>query len=309
MNPDTPDMFQRALDDQGYLDLVSGLSFDGVTWDAKSITAVRDLLAPWNHNIRLGEGIYTAYWEDPYPEHQEIMSILNQAVSGDFEGKRILDIGCLEGYFSAECALQGADVLGIDGRLINLKKCEFVKSVLDIDNLRFVQDDALAVTQERYGSFDVVLALGLLYHLDDPFSFLENLSRLSRGFVLIDTLVALEEPTETIGGEWKPELSTLEQFSYRGNSYTGRRYREFESDATQLGKDLSPTASLENEHSIWLTESSLIQLLRDVGFEQVEKLVYGRQESLWWADVERDSRVLCLAVKSREPFHSKIFAP
>lgn len=306
-----PETFQRSLelDDQGYLDLVSGLSFNGMSWDNESIAATRDLLAPWHHNIKLAEGIYTKYWQDPYPEHEEIMKIVNQSVSGSFEGKRVLDIGCLEGYFSTECALHGADVLGIDGRLINIKKCEFVKSVLGVENVRFAQDDAMAVTREKYGSSDVVLALGLIYHLEDPFSFLENLSELSHGVVLIDTLVALEEPAETIGGDWKPELSPLEQFTHKGKSYTGRRYREFESDATQLGKKLSPTASLENDLSIWLTESSLIQLLRDVGFEQVEKLVYGKDESLWWADVQRDARVLCLAVKQRDQFHSKIFAP
>jgi 2-polyprenyl-3-methyl-5-hydroxy-6-metoxy-1,4-benzoquinol methylase len=298
--------FEELVDDASYLDRVASLSFERVVWNRENIAAVRDLLCPWNHNIRLRDGIYTAYCDEYYPAHAEIMRVVHHALAGDFAGKRVLDIGCLEGYFSVECALQGADVVGIDGKLINVKKCEFVKSVLGIETVDFVQDDALAVTKERYGSFDVVLALGLLYHLHDPFSFLDNLSELCDGFVLTDTLIALEDLPESICAGWKPELSPLRDFAYRDRRYAGRLYREFESSASPVQKALSPTASLDNEHSIWLTEGSLIALLRDVGFDEVQKLVYGKQEDLWWADVRKEARVLLLAFR-REAFQSKVF--
>src|SRR5262245_64206307 len=97
------------------------------------------------------------------------MKIITQQRGGNFSKRRSSDLGCLEGYFSAECALQGATVLGVEGKTINVKKCEFIKSVLGIKNLRFVQDDAMKVTRKKYGTFEVVLALGLLYHLDNPF--------------------------------------------------------------------------------------------------------------------------------------------
>jgi 2-polyprenyl-3-methyl-5-hydroxy-6-metoxy-1,4-benzoquinol methylase len=298
--------FAEPMDDAGYLDRVSGLSFERVAWNRENIAAVRDLLGPWNHNIRLRDGIYTKYCDEYYPAHAEIMRVVHHALAGDFAGKRVLDIGCLEGYFSVECALQGAEVLGIDGKAINVKKCEFVKSVFGIENVGFVQDDALAVTKERYGSFDAVLALGLLYHLQDPFTFLDNLSGLCDGFVLTDTLIALEHLPESICAGWKPELSPLRDFAYRDRRYAGRLYREFESNASPVEKALSITASLDNEHSIWLTEGSVIALLRDAGFDEVQKLVYGKQEDLWWADVRKDARILLLALK-REAFQSKVF--
>jgi hypothetical protein len=183
-----------------------------------------------------------------------------------------------------------------------------VKSVLGIERFRIVQDDAIAVTHDRYGTFDVVLALGLLYHLDDPFTFLEQVAELCEGFALIDTHVALEQLPEAIGEGWTPELSARRRFTHRGRSYEGRLFREFEGGATQLDKDLSPTAALSNEQSVWLTEDSLAELLRDVGFDQVEKLVYGRGTGTWWSDVERDARVLLLAMKRRRPFRSRVFA-
>jgi hypothetical protein len=59
--------------------------------------------------------------------------------------------------------------------------------------------------------------------------------------------------------------------------------------------------------SVWLTEDSLVQLLRDVGFEQVQKIAYGQREPIWWGDEEEDARILLLAVKKRSAFRSRLF--
>jgi SAM-dependent methyltransferase len=299
----------HALDDRGYLEHVASLSFEDVTeWTPERIVAVRDLLGEWNHNIKLADGVYTSDVDEFYPAHREVMEVINHALAGRFSGRRIVDVGCLEGYHAVECALQGAEVVGIEGKHLNIKKCEFVKSVLGVDQLRLAQDDAKRVTRDRYGGFDVVIALGLIYHLDDPFTFLDNIARLCDGFVVIDTLVALEDQPDSISDGWRPELSELRRFEYRGREYHGRTYREYDSSAPQLEKDLSLTASLDNEHSVWLTEQSLIGLLRDLGFAQVQKLVYGTHEDgNWWADVRKDGRVLLVAFKQRPRFQSKVF--
>ena len=303
-----PDDQARALDDQAYFERVTSLTFDDAgEWTPERIIEVRDLLGEWNHNIKLADGIYTAYIEELYPAHREVMEVVNDALGGEYAGKRVIDIGCLEGYYATECALQGADVVGVEGKRFNITKCEFVKSVLGTRRVEFVQDDAMNVTREQYGPFDAVIALGLLYHLDDPFTFLDNIARLCDGFAVIDTLIALEDQPEEISDGWSPELSELRQFEYRGREYTGRVFREFEDGAPQLRKDLSATASLENEVSVWLTEESLIGLLRDVGFQHVQKHVYGRSEDNWWADVRRDGRVLLTASKERAGFRSQLF--
>jgi SAM-dependent methyltransferase len=268
---------------------------------------MRDLLSPWNHNIKLPFGIYTADCPDHYPAHEEILNIINHELGGDFRGKRILDVGCLEGYFSAECALQGASVVGVDGKTINIRKCEFVRSVLGIPNLTFVKDDAMRLTRKKYGSFDVVLALGLLYHLNNPFKFLASMANLCDGFILIDSHIAFADQPKSIGDGWKPDLSPLRRFQVSKKMYSGRLFREFAPETNQLAKDLSPTASLKNNFSIWLTEDSLISLLRDVGFGQVSKLVFPKDQRAWWSDSRADARVLLLAVK-RKPFRSEVFS-
>src|SRR5262249_55736023 len=143
---------------------------------------------------------------------------------GDFDGKRVLDLGTLEGYFAVESCLQGASVTAVEGRAKNIKKCEFVRSALGIDpaRLRLAQDDAMHVTRARYGGFDAVLVLGLLYHLADPFTFLANMAELTDGFVLIDTHVALEHDTPTARDGWRPELSAVVEESFRGKGYRAR---------------------------------------------------------------------------------------
>jgi 2-polyprenyl-3-methyl-5-hydroxy-6-metoxy-1,4-benzoquinol methylase len=293
-------------EDKAYLGRITRLSFDDRLWNQESIVEVRDLLSPWNHNIKLPFGIYTAYCPDYYPAHEEILSIINHELRGAFQGKRILDVGCLEGYFSAECALQGASVVGVDGKTVNIRKCEFVRSVLGIPDLTFVKDDAMNLTRQKFGSFNVVLALGLLYHLSDPFKFLANMANLCDGSILIDTHIAFADQPKSIGNGWKPDLSPLRQFKVGKKTYTGRLYREFAPKTRQLSKDLSPTASLKNDHSVWLTEDSLISLLRDVGFGQISKLVFPKDRQTWWSDARADARVLMLAVK-RKPFRSKVF--
>jgi 2-polyprenyl-3-methyl-5-hydroxy-6-metoxy-1,4-benzoquinol methylase len=299
--------FDESLSDQEYLDAVLQLSFEGVSWTPERISAVRDLLCPWHHNIKLADGVNTGHVDDCYPAHEEIMKVIAHALGGDFEGVRVMDIGCLEGYFSAELALQGAEVTGVEGRLLNLKKCEFVASALGLQNVRFMHDDAMEVTRERYGSYDFVLAAGLIYHLRDPFTFLENVGELCTGSTVIDTLIALDDQPDSICEGWRPELSELMDFPHRGRSYSGRLYREFDDGETVTAKALSPTASLDNDLSVWLTEESLVQLLHDVGFEQVTKLVYPRDADVWWGDTSKDARVLLLAVKERSRFRSRIF--
>ena len=99
-------------DDRTYLEEVRSLAFGDRAWTHEEIEKTRDFLAPWNHNIRLAAGVYTAFCAEWYPEHRVIMQVLGRHLRGPFAGTKMLDLGCLEGYFSLECALHGADVLG-----------------------------------------------------------------------------------------------------------------------------------------------------------------------------------------------------
>ncbi|MBO0693237.1 MAG: methyltransferase domain-containing protein, partial [Acidimicrobiaceae bacterium] len=287
-----------------YLDRIRALSFETRDWTPAEIEEMRDFLSPWNHNIRLADGLYTVFHESQYPAHRAIMEVVDHHLAGAYEGSTVLDLGCLEGYFSLECARHGAEVLGVDAKETNIKKCEFVKSVLRVPNLQLVLDDAMNVTKDRYGSFDVVLALGLLYHLDDPFRFMAQVADLCDNFLVLDTLVALEDAPQTIDG-WQPQLSDLHEVGHSGRRYRGRLYREYEDGADEVERAFSTTASQANDLSLWLTEDSLVSLLDDVGFEQLEKVVSPARAESWWSEPSY-GRVLYVA-RRRSQFVSRVF--
>ena len=266
----------HELDAEAYLKAIAGLAFDDVVWTEAFLSEMRDFLGPWQHNIRLPHGVHTAYWDRLYPPHQEIMRVVARELGGDFRGKKVLDLGCLDGYFAVECALQGAAVTAVDGKVKNLKKCEFVRSALGIEpsRLGLVLDDVMNVSREKYGGFDGVLVLGLLYHLANPFDFLARMAEICDGFVLIDTHVALADDIPRHSDGWRPELSPLTAFAHAGKSYPGRWFREFATGTPQVAKDLSVAASLTDDAAVWLLETSLVELLHDVGFDFVAKVSF-----------------------------------
>ncbi len=164
---------------------------------------------------------------------------------------RILDLASLEGHFSFEFASKGAQVTGIEGRQSNIEKALALGERLKLKP-QFVKDDVRNLSSEEYGVFDVVLCLGILYHLDAPDikSFLETLYEVCRDFVVIDTHVG---------------LSPVEKFG----KYSGYYFTEYECEPSPEEREKSSWSSIGNVKSFWLTKPSLVSALADVGFTSV----------------------------------------
>ena len=60
------------------------------------------------------------------------------------------------------------DAFGIEPRDEWLRRANAEKTSLKLDSVSFIKDDVRNFTKNKYGRFDVVLCLGLLYHLDAP---------------------------------------------------------------------------------------------------------------------------------------------
>jgi len=169
---------------------------------------------------------------------------------------RILDLGSAHGQYSIELATRGAQVLGIEGRKAWLEQALRTKNDLSLRNVEFVRDDVRNLSKEKYGEFDIVLCLGILYHLDAPriFDFLESVFDVCRDFAIVETHFALEP---IVSHKW------------RGKYYWGFPSREHPAGATSQDKIKNLGASLDNEMSFWFTEASLCNVLRHVGFSSV----------------------------------------
>jgi tRNA (mo5U34)-methyltransferase len=132
-------------------------------------------LGPWFHNLNLG-GVQTApdHFLGDYPAIK--WRRFRGSLPMDLKGKSVLDIGCNAGFYSIEMKKRGADrVVGIDSDEEYLNQARFAAAYLGQDieftNLSVYEIDRLG---ER---FDVVLFLGVLYHLRHPLLALDLIHR------------------------------------------------------------------------------------------------------------------------------------
>jgi len=234
---------------------------------------LQEKLKPQNwtaHNIRLNPEVATIPGQPDFLETDErlkaILRVLRLLYGQDLSSLRIADLGCLEGGFAWALAQRGASVLGIEARAANLSKAQLLKEHFQLDRLKFVQEDAKAFSRERFGSFDVVLALGILYHLDSPVEWLNQIAGATQQ-VIVDTHFA--PATDQALALIDPRISNLSEIIQIRNgqhTYEGRWFTEY-------GEDVDPEpqlwASYSNRRSFWLTKESLVIAMCRAGFDLV----------------------------------------
>lgn len=106
------------------------------------------------------------------------------------KGKRVLDLGCNSGFWSLCAVQEGADfVLGIDARKMFVEQANFVFEVKEVDRSRynFIAKNLFNVNFREFGNFDIVLCLGLLYHVHKPISLVEKIAEVNNDILVIDT--------------------------------------------------------------------------------------------------------------------------
>jgi SAM-dependent methyltransferase len=113
---------------------------------------------------------------------------------GSLAGKRVLDLGCNAGFWSLQAIENGADfVLGIDGRHMHIDEAKLVFEAKEIEEGRhdFVVGNIFDFDFSEYGAFDIVLCLGLLYHVSKPINLFEVISSSNDDILVIDTALSL----------------------------------------------------------------------------------------------------------------------
>ena len=127
-----------------------------------------DALAPWFHNINL-KGVWTApdHFLGDYPGAK--FKRFAPHLPKDLSGKTVLDIGCNAGFYSIEMKRRGASrVLGIDSDDRYLAQARLATEVLGYDDdIEFAKLDVYDVGAIGE-KFDLVIFMGVLYHLRHP---------------------------------------------------------------------------------------------------------------------------------------------
>jgi len=171
-------------------------------------------LGQWFHNLDLG-GVKTApdHFLGDYPEVK--WQRFASSVPDDLTGKSVLDVGCNAGFYSIQMKRRGANrVVGIDTDEKYLDQARFAAKVSGAE----IEFRKLSVYRvgELHEKFDLVLFMGVLYHLRHPLLALDLLHE----HVVGDLLVAqsmLRGSSESIEVPpdfpfWESELFEDEKF-------------------------------------------------------------------------------------------------
>ena len=144
---------------------------------------------------------------------------------GDLSGWRVLDIGCNAGFYSIELARRGAGVTAIDLDPHYLGQARFAAEVCGVAERITFEETQVYGLAGREAAYDLVLFMGVFYHLRYPLLGLDVVSRTLRpgGRLVFQTLTmpgdAVERDVEGLGfddrgrlaGEGWPKMAFFER--------------------------------------------------------------------------------------------------
>jgi len=138
----------------------------------------------WYHSIQLPTG-------EVIPGLQSLETLRERLarfpLPKDLKGKRVLDIGAWDGWFTFEMERRGASVVAVDltANTKFLKAKELMGSQADYHTI-----DVMELSPASLGLFDIVIFLGVLYHLKHPLLALEKVCAMSTDVVLVESYVS-----------------------------------------------------------------------------------------------------------------------
>jgi len=181
------------------------------------------------------------------PERQRriIQTVVDHAPENNLT---VLDLACFEGGYSLELASHGYQVTGIEGRSESHEKAEKGRRESGYENVRFFCDDVRNLSREKYGEYDIVLCLGILYHLEaeNALKLIDYVYSVCRRFAIFDTHISFTPDEKVI---------------YRGQTYAGHSSREHALS--------HPWSAIGNEFGFFFTRPSLYNALEGAGFSSV----------------------------------------
>jgi tRNA (mo5U34)-methyltransferase len=181
-------------------------------------------LGDWFHNINL-RGYSTApnHFLGDYPSIK--WRTFAHAIPSDLHGRTVLDVGCNGGFYSIEMKRRGADrVVGVAWDERYLAQARFAAGIVgaDIDFRRLSVYD-IAALGER---FDVVLFMGVLYHLRHPLLALDLLhEHVTRDLLVFQSMLRGADKVEPVAPDYPfSETSVFDTPGYPKLHFVEQKY-------------------------------------------------------------------------------------
>lgn len=180
----------------------------------------------WYHRIELPHGVVTPGWSP--------ISAKAHRVPEDLSGKRVLDVGAWDGYWTFEALRRGArEVVAIDdfsdflGQLDHAERREWETFDLCREAIGYDEERCRRKSMSVYdvspdalgGMFDVVFCFGTLYHLRHPLLALDKLSGVCTSELYVESAI-LDDYSPYRGGlgQGYPNHEMVAEF-YPGAEY------------------------------------------------------------------------------------------
>src|SRR5580700_5515945 len=150
------------------------------------------------HSIELPDGRIVPGFQSIETQRERIA---RYPIPQDLRGKRVLDIGAWDGWFSFEMERRGATVVAVDSAR---QETFFEARRLLNSKVEYIVEDVCHLSPRDIGYFDIVLFFGVLYHLKHPLLAIERVCELTRDFACVESLVIDDPP--------KPDAIPLLEF-------------------------------------------------------------------------------------------------
>ena len=153
---------------------------DGSELNLRAARKLVDAVPHWHHRFEIYPGLITPGSYDP----QFLWGKLG--LEDRCRGQRILDLGTSDGFFTRKVASLGGDVVGVDYRS---KKSHgfWVMEKLFGREFRYEHVNLFDIDHDSLGKFDIVLFLGVLYHMPDMVRALHKVRSLCASTLLLET--------------------------------------------------------------------------------------------------------------------------
>jgi tRNA (mo5U34)-methyltransferase len=153
-----------------------------------SVATTIKKLGPWFHNLHLPDGTQTApdHFLGDFPSFK--WEQLAPHLPKQMKGWRVLDIGCNAGFYSFQLASRGARVMAIDVDPRYLRQARWAARQFGLEkHIDFQQMQIYELVRVRQ-KFDLVLFMGVFYHLRHPLLALDIVAEKVRQMMVFQSL-------------------------------------------------------------------------------------------------------------------------